>query len=99
MLTQSTQTAIADLLAQTGAAHGEYEERDLGGAYDQNWAQWYATYLVGYGFGNLLDTNVTVEQVRQWLQACDAAYKQEQPNIRWENYYAQRIGDVAKLPS
>jgi hypothetical protein len=41
-------TSAADLAAalrRASAAHGEHEKRN-GGAYDQNWPDWYAAYLV-----------------------------------------------------
>jgi len=36
---------LAAALRRAGAAHGEHEKR-TGGAYDENWPDWYAEYLV-----------------------------------------------------
>jgi catechol 2,3-dioxygenase-like lactoylglutathione lyase family enzyme len=36
---------LAAALRRAGAAHGEHEKRN-GGAYDENWPDWYAEYLV-----------------------------------------------------
>jgi hypothetical protein len=39
--------AYADRLQRrrAGVAHGKHEERN-GGQYDENWAEWYAEYIV-----------------------------------------------------
>lgn len=45
---ETTFTSVADLagaLRRAGVAHGEHEERN-GGQYDENWADWYAEYIV-----------------------------------------------------
>lgn len=82
--------AVARLLGQAGAAHGVYEERELGGVYDQQWPQWYAAYLVAHGLGELVGAPVTAAQVAAWLSACDAAYRAERPAQGWPAYYAGR---------
>ncbi len=46
--TETTFASAADLagaLRRAGAAHGEHEKRN-GGQYDENWADWYAEYIV-----------------------------------------------------
>jgi hypothetical protein len=53
----------AALLRQAGAAHGEYETRELGGRYDQNWPDWYARYLVEHGFAEFLGRAVSVDML------------------------------------
>jgi len=86
-----TRGAIAALLSQTSAEHGAYEERELGGAYDQNWPQWYATYLVEHGLGDLLNAMVTSERLSGLLRAYDEAYRREPPAEGWPDYYARRL--------
>ena len=81
---------VAALLGRAGAAHGVYEERELGGVYDQQWPRWYADYLVGHGLGDLVGMALSVEQVADWLIACDTAYKAERPPVGWAEYYAGR---------
>jgi hypothetical protein len=44
----TTFVSVADLagaLRRAGVAHGKHEERN-GGEYDENWADWYAEYIV-----------------------------------------------------
>jgi catechol 2,3-dioxygenase-like lactoylglutathione lyase family enzyme len=46
--TETTFVSVADLadaLRRAGIAHGKHEERN-GGQYDENWADWYAEYIV-----------------------------------------------------
>jgi hypothetical protein len=88
---QETKRAVAALLAQAGAAHGAYEERDLGGVYDQNWPDWYAAYLVEHGLGRLLSRPVAVQRLSGFLKRCDEEYKRESPAESWPDYYARRL--------
>lgn len=36
---------IEVLLRSAAAAHGVYEETELGGVYDQDWPRWYAEHI------------------------------------------------------
>ena len=53
--TARTTQILEDLLRQTAAAHGSYEQEHLGGVYDEEWPSWYAAFLArtleehGYG--------------------------------------------------
>ena len=54
--TETTFASVADLadaLRRAGAAHGKHEERN-GGQYDENWAEWYAEYIVSEQSGDEL---------------------------------------------
>ncbi|RSM90584.1 hypothetical protein DMH04_03725 [Kibdelosporangium aridum] len=33
------------MLKKAAAAHGEYEEAQLGGEYDEEWPEWYAEHM------------------------------------------------------
>ncbi|WP_448808832.1 hypothetical protein [Agromyces bauzanensis] len=41
----TTREVILDLLIRTAAAHGAYEAEELGGVYDEQWPEWYATHM------------------------------------------------------
>ena len=82
---------LAALLAQAEAAHGEYETRELGGVFDQDWPRWYAAYLLDQGAGRLLPGEITAEQLADRLAACDEAYRREQPEAEWPHYYARHL--------
>ena len=82
---------LAALLAEAEAAHGEYETRDLGGVFDQDWPRWYAAYLLERGAGDLLPGGATIAELTGRLVDCDAAYQREQPAEPWPHYYARHL--------
>jgi hypothetical protein len=41
-----TSEELADLLREAEAAHGVYETEELGGVRDEEWAAWYAEFIV-----------------------------------------------------
>jgi hypothetical protein len=85
------QRRLSALLSQAGSAHGEYETRELNGVYDQNWPDWYATFLVQHGLADLLGQPMYVDQVSQLLSACDESYRNQQPGIEWPDFYSVEI--------
>ena len=92
-----TETSIARLLTETGAAHGDYEATALGGAYDEDWPGWYATYLLAHGLPDLLPNagNLGADELAAILRQLDADYRREQPPDDWPAYYAERLGAMA----
>jgi hypothetical protein len=88
----TTERDLADLLARTGAAHGEYETRELGGRYDEDWATWYAAYLIDHGLNDLVGgAPRTAAGLRDELRQLDVDFKREQPAGGWPTYYARRL--------
>ena len=56
--TETTFASTADLagaMRRASVAHGEHEKR-MGGAYDTNWPDWYAAYMVAEQAGTELPT-------------------------------------------
>ena len=41
-----TKEELTALLREAEAAHGKYETEELGGARDEEWAAWYAEFIV-----------------------------------------------------
>jgi hypothetical protein len=41
-----TQEELARLLREAEEAHGKYEKEELGGVRDEEWASWYAEFIV-----------------------------------------------------
>jgi hypothetical protein len=41
-----TKEELTRLLKEAEAAHGKYEAEELGGERDEEWAAWYAEYIV-----------------------------------------------------
>ena len=54
MMEMPPEIAVADLLRETGTAHGVYETNVLGGAFDEESPTWYASYLLDHGLSDLL---------------------------------------------
>ena len=82
---------ITQLLEQAGQAHGRYEESELKGVYDQDWARWYAGYVVEQGISALLGHAVTVDQVAAFFTASYADYQRDKITEAWSSYTARRL--------
>jgi hypothetical protein len=41
-----TKEELTRLLREAEAAHGQYEKEEFGGERDEEWAQWYAEFIV-----------------------------------------------------
>jgi hypothetical protein len=41
-----TKEELGGLLRDAEKAHGAYEQEELGGVRDENWADWYAEFIV-----------------------------------------------------
>ena len=85
--------ALAGLLAETGEAHGRYEETELNGVYDQQWPQWYAAHAVGQGIGELVGRTVTADELAAFLASTNAEFEriEPKPSEPWAAYTARRI--------
>jgi len=44
-VTESDRDIVLRLLKDTAAAHGVFEKEQLGGVFDEQWPEWYATYF------------------------------------------------------
>ncbi len=44
--TDLTKEELTRLLREAEAAHGQYEKEELGGERDEEWAPWYAEFIV-----------------------------------------------------
>ena len=45
-MTELTKEQLTELLREAEAAHGKYEAEELGGVRDEQWAAWYAEFIV-----------------------------------------------------
>ena len=82
---------IAHLLEQAGQAHGKYEQTELKGVYDQNWALWYAGYVVEQGVSALIGHAVTVDQVARFFTDTYADFQKANSREPWAAYTARRM--------
>lgn len=85
--------AVQALLIETAAAHGEFEEAELKGVYDQDWPRWYAEYAVEHGIGALVGHAIAVDRLAGFLASTNAEFEQTEPELRepWAAYAARRI--------
>lgn len=85
--------ALTALLAQTGEAHGAFEETELNGVYDQEWPRWYAAYAVDHGIGALVGHDITADDLARFLASSNADLERIEAASRepWATYAARRI--------
>ena len=85
--------AIAALLRQAELAHAEYEAKDLGGVYDQDWPRWYATHAVEHGLARILGHDVSVDRLATFFAEGYAQFASADPTPTepWAEYTAARI--------
>jgi hypothetical protein len=88
---QTKTSAIALLLTQAGQAHHDYEQSVLKGVYDQDWADWYAEYVIQNGLSELLKQEITVQQVSQFFTQGYEAYKGKKTGESWADYTAREM--------
>jgi hypothetical protein len=91
-MTTTAENQVRTLLEQTEAAHGEYQDRELGGVNDEAWAAWYAAYLVEHDLAAIAGGQpVAVADLSAELTRLDAAYRSQQPGVSWAAYYTARL--------
>ena len=82
---------IAQLIRETARAHHAYQEEVFGGEYQKNWHPWYADRMLANGLEGMLGGPVTKETLAEMLAQCDREYGEQRPDIKWPDYYAQRL--------
>jgi hypothetical protein len=85
--------AVNALLVQAMEAHGRFEEAELNGVYDREWARWYAAHAVEHGIGTLVGHPITTDQLAEFLATSNAEFEQTEPRPSepWAAYTARRI--------
>jgi hypothetical protein len=89
----TAERVIADLLREAEFAHGAYETNDLGGVFDENWPEWYASYLLDHGLADHLAGAATIdaETLAATLKRLAADYERERPERPWPDVYAREL--------
>jgi hypothetical protein len=85
---------LVELLTEAGEAHHKFEEETLKRR-DDDWAGWYARYLVEHGVADLLGTGADATALAASLEQFADAYAAEKPSDTWQEYYADRLGTSA----
>jgi cobalamin biosynthesis Mg chelatase CobN len=88
-----SETRIAALLRETESAHGAYETTVLGGVRDEDWAAWYATYLLDHGLGELLPglESSGAKSLATTLVQLNDDVQRLRPAEEWPEFYARRM--------
>jgi len=90
---------LAALLAQTEAAHGQYEVEALHGERDEQWPDWYAAYLLQNGLPGLLDgmpgRDTVVNDLDKLLAEADRVHRSSGTSEPWPSYYAHYFLAIA----
>jgi hypothetical protein len=86
----NAKSALAALLSEAAEAHHHYETEVLKQA-DNDWAGWYAEYLMQHGAANSLRESLAVDQLAAQLTEHAAAYQAQKPAGTWQEYYAERL--------
>jgi hypothetical protein len=92
-MSSSRVAAVAALLAETEAAHGQYETTELNGVYDAEWPRWYAGYAVDHGIGAILGRSISADELAQALGTAWAEYERSEPRPAesWTAFIARRL--------
>lgn len=85
--------AITALLAEAGEAHGAYEEAELGGVYDEDWARWYAAWAVDHGIAELVGRPIGSDELAGFLASTNAELERTEPkpSESWAEWTARRL--------
>ena len=81
---------LVDLLTEASEAHHVYETEVLKQA-DNDWAGWYAEYLMQHGAANFMKEPLAIDQVAARLTEYATAYASQKPAGTWQEYYAQGL--------
>jgi len=71
---------VESLLMQAEQAHGQYEQTVLDGVYDQDWAIWYANFVIDQGIEKVLGRSFSGERLSQFSARVMSSIKQS--NLR-----------------
>lgn len=81
---------VAEVLGQAGATHHAVYRRDDGA--DDDWATWYADWLVNRSTLPEILGRAPVRAELCWLLVqADRDHKAQAPGTPWEPFYAERI--------
>jgi hypothetical protein len=90
-MTDERTARVAELLKETESAHGTYEQQELGGERDEQWAQWYADHLVQGQLPDALGSAPGAEQVAGVLTEATAEHESEGSESEWPEFAAARV--------
>ena len=84
---------VSQLLDEAESAHATYEQEQLGGQRDEQWASWYAGYVIEHELGGVLGTTPTIEEVAAVLTEATADLERAGEDRAWSGFAAERVVD------
>lgn len=85
---QEQQTALAELFRSVGGAHHQAFLATNGD--DEDWAIWYADFLVDK-LPPLLGKRLSRSEIVYAVKRLDYEYQAEKPSEQWADYYARLL--------
>ena len=82
---------VAGLLDETASAHHTFEQEELGGERDEEWARWYAERALERGLGDVLGSTPSADDLAQVLSDATADHESEGSDQPWSRYAATRV--------
>jgi hypothetical protein len=87
------ESTVAQLLDETESKHGAYEQEELGGERDEQWASWYARYALEHDIGDVLSTTPEIGRLAEILTEATAEHEREGSEQGWSEYAAAMVVD------
>jgi hypothetical protein len=87
------ESTVAQLLDETESEHGAYEQEELGGQRDEEWASWYAGYALEHDIGDVLGTTPEIGRLAEVLTEATAEREREGSEQGWSEYAAAMVVD------
>jgi hypothetical protein len=86
---------IHSLLDKAKSAHGVYEAEELGGVYDEAWAQWYADYMMQNGMAEVAGAgSLDAMRLAELLSRADVEQRANEPGENWKPFYARYLAEA-----
>ena len=84
---------INELLSNAASAHHAYEQEELAGQRDEEWAQWYAEHALDNGLSNALGGTPSIDEIAEALTDATAEHGAAGEEMEWSEFAADRLAD------
>ena len=83
---------LTALLNEAQQAHGQYEATELSGVFDEEWPQWYGSYIAEHGLAAILDRDIPADRLGAHLAKAYAEFEAADPtpDESWAEFIASR---------
>lgn len=85
------QQKLQDLLSKAQSAHHDFEATELEGKFDEQWAAWYAEYLIENGIAGLFGAEPDPDTLAARLHEISQRHKAERTATAWAEYTAREL--------